>query len=184
MSIVIAKPEECVLVLVDIQGKLAKLMSDRAELYSQLQRLIRGILLFDIPIIWVEQSPDKLGPTINEVASLLPDHQAITKKAFGCYGEPEFVKALEATRRQHVILCGIESHVCVYQTCIHLLNHGYTVTTVNDAISSRTPANRMLGLERMNSAGAIASSVEMLLFELQDVAGGDRFKAMAKLFKD
>jgi nicotinamidase-related amidase len=184
MSKVTTNSDDSVLVLVDIQGKLAKLMAQREELYAQLGRLIRGALLFDMPIIWMEQIPDKIGPTIAEVASLLPNQQPIPKNTFSCYGEPAFVTALEATGRRHVILAGIESHVCVYQTCIHLIENKYSVTTVNDAISSRTPANRILGLERMQMAGAQPSSVEMLLFEMQVVAEGDRFRSMAKLFKD
>lgn len=178
------KAEDSVLVLVDIQGKLARLMNNKEGLYSQLGKLVQGALLFDIPIVWMEQIPDKLGPTIKEVASLLPDLQPIAKNTFSCYGEPEFLKALKNTRRRHVILAGIESHVCVFQTCIHLLENRYSVTTVNDAISSRTADNRMLGLERMQLAGALPSSVEMLLFEMQVVAEGDRFRSMAKLFKD
>jgi len=184
MSEVNTKPEDCTLVLVDIQGKLAKLMDRREDLYKQLQKLVQGALLFDIPVIWVEQIPDKLGPTIAEVADLLPDHRPIAKSSFGCFGEPGFVSALEATGRRHVVLAGIESHVCVYQTCTHLIANDYRVTIIEDAISSRTPTNRKLGLERMRAAGAIPSSVEMLLFEMQVVAEGDRFKAMAKLFKD
>ncbi len=82
------------------------------------------------------------------------------------------------------MLAGIESHVCVYQTCLHLLENGYEVTIINDAISSRTADNRELGLARMQMAGALPSSVEMLLFEMQVIAEGDRFKPMAKLFKD
>ena len=95
-----------------------------------------------------------------------------------------FLQALQDTQRSHVLLAGIESHVCVYQTCIHLLQNNFTVITVNDAISSRTEDNRTLGLERMKLAGALPSSVEMLFFELQFVAEGDRFRSMAKLFKD
>lgn len=178
------KPDQAVLVLVDIQGKLAALMHQRELLYKQLSRLVQGALLFDIPIIWNEQLPEKLGPTISEVADLLPGLQPIPKASFSCYGEPAFVEALEKTGRKHILLAGIESHVCVYQTCLHLLENGYEVTIINDAISSRTADNRELGLARMQMAGALPSSVEMLLFEMQVIAEGDRFKPMAKLFKD
>ncbi len=93
------KPDQAVLVLVDIQGKLAALMHQRELLYKQLSRLVQGALLFDIPIIWNEQLPEKLGPTISEVADLLPGLQPIPKASFSCYGEPAFVEALEKTGR-------------------------------------------------------------------------------------
>ncbi len=178
------KPEDAVLVLVDIQGKLAKLMDQREQLFKQLSRLVQGALLFDIPIIWMEQVPDKLGPTIPEVSDCLPHLQPLAKTSFGCYGDPGFVDALEKTGRRQVLLAGIESHVCVYQSCVELINHQYQVTTINDAISSRTEENRQLGFSRMKEAGAVPSSVEMILFEFQRCAEGDRFRAMSKLFRD
>ncbi len=175
--------DQCVLVLVDIQGKLAQLMVDRESLFLQLQRLVKGARLFNIPIIWVEQLPDKLGPTIDELQPLLTDLTPIPKQSFSCHGEPVFRQALAATGRSQVLLCGIESHVCVYQTCVHLRESGHTVHTVEDAISSRTAANRQLGLDRMRAAGALPTSVEMLLFEMQQEAAGPQFKAMAQLFR-
>jgi nicotinamidase-related amidase len=175
--------DQCVLVLVDIQGKLAQLMHDRESLFLQLQRLVKGARLFNIPIIWMEQLPDKLGPTIDELQPLLSDLQPISKHAFSCYGEPLFRDRLAATGRSQVLLCGIESHVCVYQTCVHLREADYAVHTVEDAISSRTAQNRQLGLDRMRSAGALPTSVEMILFEMQQEAAGPQFKTMAQLFR-
>ena len=178
------RPEDAVLVLVDIQGKLARLMTQSEQLFKQLNRLVQGALLFDLPIIWMEQVPDKLGPTIPEIADYLPHLQPLAKTSFGCYGDPGFVSALENTGRRHVLLAGIESHVCVYQTCVELLSNQYQVSTINDAISSRTDENRLLGLTKMKDAGALPSSVEMMLFEFQRCAEGDRFRAMSKLFRD
>ncbi|WP_241566837.1 hydrolase [Hahella sp. KA22] len=175
--------KDCVLVLVDIQGKLAQLMHEKERLFSQLQRMVKGALLFDIPILWMEQLPEKLGSTIPEITELLPDLRPIPKHAFSCYGEPRFVEALQKSGRKRVLLTGIESHVCVYQSAYHLIEAGYDVTLINDAISSRDPANRELGLQRMQALGATPSSVEMVLFELQKEAAGERFKPMAQLFK-
>ncbi|OZG72149.1 hydrolase [Hahella sp. CCB-MM4] len=184
MSTGLLNAEDCVLVLVDIQGKLAQLMTERESLFKQLSRLVQGALLFELPVIWMEQVPDKLGPTIAEVAEHLPHLQPIPKTSFGCYGEPAFVEALQETGKKTVLLAGIESHVCVYQSCIALLQNGYQVVTINDAISSRSALNRQLGLDKMKDAGAVPSCVEMALFEFQREAGGERFKAMSKLFRD
>jgi len=181
---VLQTPEDAILVLVDIQGKLANLMTQREQLFKQLTRLVQGVLLFDLPIIWMEQMPDKLGPTIPEIANYIPHLQPLAKTSFGCYGDSGFVTALENSCRRHILLAGIESHVCVYQTCVELLAHQYQVSTINDAISSRTVENRLLGLTRMKDAGALPSSVEMILFEFQHNAEGDRLRAISKLFKD
>lgn len=175
--------DQCVLVLVDIQGKLAQLMHQRDSLFLQLQRLVKGATLFNIPIIWMEQLPEKLGPTIDELQPLLSHLTPIPKQSFSCFGCSEFREQLAATGRNQVVLAGIESHVCVYQTCVHLREAGYGVHTVEDAISSRTADNRQLGLDRMRAVGAIPTSVEMLMFEMQQEAAGPQFKSMTQLFR-
>ena len=177
------KPEELCLTVIDVQGNLAQLMHEKEVLFRQLKRMIRGALLFNIPIIWLEQVPQKLGPTIPEITELLTDYSPIPKFAFSCCNEPNYMEALKATTRNHVVLTGIESHICVYQTCKHLINENYQVSFVTDAISSQTQENKQLGITRMQMDGGFPTSVEMLLFELQGFAEGDRFKAMAKLFK-
>ncbi len=177
------RADQCVITLVDVQGKLARLMHHSDDLLVQLQRLLRGARLFDIPVIWVEQVPDKLGPTAEELQPLLEGLTPISKHSFGCYGEPAYREALEKTRREHVVVCGIESHVCVYQTVANLLRARYAVHTVEDAISSRTKENRRLGLDRMRALGATPTSVEMLLFEFQQEAQGPLFREMARLFR-
>ena len=114
--------DSTVLVIIDVQGKLAQLMPDRDELFRNLCNLIKGVKLFDIPIIWTEQTPNKLGPTMPEVSDLLEDLTPIPKKSFSCCAEPVFMKQLISLNRTEVILCGIETHVCVYQTAVDLLN--------------------------------------------------------------
>lgn len=173
----------CVMVLVDVQGKLAQLMHDRDAMLQQQQRLIKAMTLYQVPILWMEQLPEKLGPTTPELATLLEGQTPMAKQSFSCWGEPAFRAALSASGRRDVILCGIESHVCVYQTCVHLREAGYRVHMVEDCISSRTAANRQLGLDRMRAAGAIPTSVEMLCFEWQQEAAGPLFKSMAQLFR-
>lgn len=175
--------DECVLVIVDVQGKLAQLMTDRDALFKNLSTLVDGVKLFDIPVIWVEQLPEKLGPSIPEIVERLPGQTPIAKSSFGCGGDEVFRATLTETGRKHVLLCGIESHVCVYQTARQLLVDGYEVTAIADAISSRTDDNRQLGLHRMEQAGSLLSSVEMCLFELQQKAEGERFRQFVKLFK-
>ncbi|RMF17524.1 MAG: hydrolase [Gammaproteobacteria bacterium] len=179
-----SRAEDSVLVLIDIQGKLAQLMHNRERLFQQTRRLIQVAGLFDLPIIWMEQLPDKLGPTVPDIAELLEGHQPVAKSTFSCFREPGFKRALAQTRRNHLILAGIESHICVYQSCRDALHAGFSVSVVEDAISSRTAENRSLGLQRMTAEGAIPTSVEMLAFDLQGVAEGPRFKQMVPLFRE
>ncbi len=178
------KPEECVLVIVDVQGKLAQIMDNTEALHRQLQTLIQGAQLFDIPILWLEQLPEKLGATSIELKSLLEKTcSPIAKAHFSGWGCDEFVHALRQTGCRQVLLAGIETHVCVYQTCSELLEQDYSVHLIADAISSRNVENKQLGLQMMVAKGAQLSNVESLLFELQHIAQGDRFKALIKLIK-
>ncbi|NLI17523.1 MAG: hydrolase [Actinomycetales bacterium] len=175
--------DSTILVLVDVQGKLAQLMHERELLVANLGRMVRGAQVLGIPIIWNEQVPEKLGPTIPEVAELLTGLAPLPKNAFSCCGNPAFVDRLEETGRRQVVLVGIETHVCVYQTARDLLSGGYAVEVVADAVSSRTEANWRIGLDRVRQLGGGITSTEMVLFELLGVAEGERFRAIQRAVK-
>lgn len=177
------KTDHTVLLLVDIQGKLAQLMHEKELLFENLQKLIKGVRVLGIPVLWVEQNPAGLGPTIPEVAELLPDIQPISKMSFSSCGEPRFVDALKSVNRKQVLVAGIETHICVYQTTLGLLDMGCAVHVVADAVSSRTLVNKAIGLEKMNAAGAALTSVETVLFELLRVAEGEAFRAISRIVK-
>ena len=168
-------PEDSVLVVVDVQGKLAQLMHRKEELFGNIKRIIRGAQILGIPILWVEQNPAGLGPTTPEIAALLPD-EPIPKFSFSCCGEGRFMEALRKLNRGQVLLAGIEAHVCIYQTAIDLAGLQYEVQIVADAVSSRTARNRDIGLQKAKDGGASLTSVELALFELLRVAEGPRFK--------
>ena len=176
-------PEKAALVLIDVQGKLATLMHRREELYRNLQILIKGVQVLEIPIFWLEQYPEGLGPTIPEVAQLLPDQQPMSKLCFSGCGQEEFMDRLRDSGREQLLLAGIETHICVYQTARDLLAQGYHVEVVADAVSSRTSENRRIGLERMARAGAWITSVETALFELLRQAGTQQFREIVRLVK-
>lgn len=175
--------DQAVLVIVDVQGKLAQLMHDKESLFANLKRMAIGAQTLGIPIIWNEQNPVGLGPTIPELAEILSTQQPLVKNTFSCCGNPAFSAALKQSGRTQVLLVGIETHVCVYQTARDLVAAGMTVEVVADAVSSRTAANKAYGLERMKSLGAGVTSTEMALFELLRVAEGDKFKAILKAVK-
>ena len=177
------KSNECALVIIDVQGKLAASMSGKEALYETIQKTIRGIRILEIPILWCEQVPEKLGPTIPEVAGLLTDLKPMPKSSFSCFGDAAIREAIEATGRKKILIVGIESHVCVYQSCVDLLERGYEVHVVADAVSSRTPENRRIGLDKIREAGGNLTSAETLLFEMLGAAEGTAFKAIAKIVK-
>ena len=171
------------LVIIDVQGKLATLMHDRDQLYHSLRVLIGGARVLALPVLWLEQYPEGLGPTIPEVADLLVDQKPLAKLCFSACGQDEFVQQLEDSTRRQVLVAGIETHICVYQTVRDLLDRDYHVEVVADAVSSRTPQNRQLGLDRMARAGAHITSVETVLFELLREAGSRQFKEIVRLVK-
>jgi nicotinamidase-related amidase len=175
--------ENTVLLVIDVQGKLAQLMHNKEALFDSLQRVIKGIQALDIPIVWIEQNPKGLGPTIPQVAQLLKDYKPVEKYSFSCCGNTGFMEALNAAGRSQVLVTGIETHICVYQTVMDLLDLNYEVQVVIDAVSSRTPENKQLALDKMQAAGASLTSTEMALFELLQVAEGEAFKEILQIVK-
>jgi nicotinamidase-related amidase len=175
--------KDTALVVVDVQGKLAQLMHDKESVYSNIERLIRSMQILGIPILWVEQIPEKMGKTIPRLAALLEPLTPIPKTSFGCCGEPAFMQALDATGRKNVLVTGIETHVCVYQTAAELAGKGYHVEVVADAVSSRLTSNRQLGLEKIVAAGAFKTSTEMAILELVRDAADPKFRDILKVIK-
>jgi len=175
--------EKAVLVVVDVQGKLATLMHKKERLFENVIRMIKGARALEIPIIWTEQLPDKLGPTAPEIVEALGDAKPVVKKTFSCCGHDQFLYRLDSLNRKQVLLVGIETHVCVYQTAIDMLESGLEVHLVKDAVSSRIKGNYRLGVERIKDAGAKLTCVEMALFEMLKVAEGEQFKQIIQIVK-
>ena len=175
--------QNCCLVVVDVQGKLAKLMYDKQALFKNIQILIKAAEILNIPILWCQQCPDALGPTIPEIEQLLTDNEPIDKSAFSCCGAEQFNIKLNDLKRRQALLCGIETHVCIYQTAVDLLRKGFSVDVVADAVSSRTPENKQIAINRMTAEGINISCTEMALFELLKTAEHPQFKQVAKLVK-
>ncbi len=176
------KRENTLLVLIDVQGKLSERVDESEALFGNLRRLLAGMNAMDVPIIVTEQIPEKLGSTREEFQKFFTE-PPITKTSFGGCGEPAFFQTLEKTGRTQVILCGIETHVCVYQTASELLDAEYEVSVVTDAVSSRNPANKTLALRRMEAEGVKLTGTEMLLFELLGDAKDPAFKSILHIVK-
>lgn len=175
--------KKCCLVVIDIQGKLAQLMYEKERLFENIQILIKVAKILDIPIIWCQQAPKALGHTIPAIAELLTEEQPVNKTSFSCCGDNQFRSRLDDLGPKQVILCGIETHVCVYQTALDLLKQNKEVTVIADAVSSRTFDNKKIAIKKITAEGAKISSVEMALFELLKTAEHPKFKEIAKLIK-
>ena len=177
------KRNDAVLVCIDVQGKLHELMHEKGSFDANLERLIRCALLLEIPVVGTEQLPEKLGPTSEPFQSLLSAAAMVSKSAFSCCGEPSFMEVLRSTGGRQAILCGIEAHVCVYQTALDLLAEGMDVWVAADAVSSRLPENKALALEAMRGAGAVILPTESILFALLRDAADPQFREVLGLVK-
>jgi len=175
--------DDTAVVLVDVQGKLASLMVDRAQLFDHVERLLGCARALELPIVWTEQIPEKMGATLDRFLPHLEGLSPLPKSSFGCCGEPAFMDALEATGRNSLILAGIETHVCVYQTAAGLVERGYRVEVPADAVSSRTARNRDIGLRKIEQTGAALTSVETAVLELLGDAAHPRFRDILRLIK-
>ena len=177
-------PQQTLLLIIDVQGRLAQGVVQSAVLEANISKLARSCMVLDVPILLTEQYPKGLGSTISSLKDLLPGKVAVEKLSFSCCGTPEFMKQLRLFKRNDILVAGIEAHVCVYQTAVDLVEFGYNVHLVTDCVSSRTEDNRLLGIRCIEKAGASLTSAEMALFELLRVAEGERFKAISKIIKE
>ena len=175
--------KNCCLVIIDVQGKLAQLMHDRDNLFKKIAILVKAAKILGIPVVWCQQCLDALGPTIPQIAELLAGVEPINKADFNCCGQTQFNDRLQTLTRKQILLCGIETHVCVYQTASDLLRKGYETSVIADAVSSRTLENKQIALERMRDDGVHINCVEMALFELLGTAEHPQFKQIAALIK-
>jgi nicotinamidase-related amidase len=174
------KSEDSVLIIIDIQERLANAMKVKDSVISNNLHLIELAKMIAIPVLLTEQYPKGLGRTVEEIKSAIPQYQPIEKVSFSCCGEQLFIDKLLTLNRKTIIMTGMETHVCVLQTCIDLLKEGFNIHLVRDAVCSRTKENWDTGIEFMHAAGAVISCTETVLFQLLRVAGTEEFKAISK----
>jgi nicotinamidase-related amidase len=175
--------ENTILLVIDMQEKLTRVMAEKEQLILNLQKLIKGANALGIPVVLTEQYPQGLGATIPEVVSLLPVTKPLAKMAFSCCGDIEILESLKKLKRQQVLVAGIETHVCVYQTATDLLKLGFEPQVVIDCVSSRTLENKNIAIEKMRDTGAKITSVETALFELLKTAENKNFKEISRIVK-
>ncbi len=175
--------EDTIAVCVDIQEKLTGIIHKFDRILGNSQILIDGLNVLEVPIIVTEQYPKGLGYTIPQIKEHLKEYKPIEKLAFSCCGSNNFCDVLKETGKKNVIVFGIETHVCVLQTVLDLIEMEYQPVLIEDCVSSRKESDRNTALNRMRQEGAVITSYESILFELSRVAGTDKFKQISKLVK-
>jgi nicotinamidase-related amidase len=182
MNLGIPQREHTALLVIDIQERLMPVIHENEKVFANTNKLLRGAEILNLETVITEQYPKGLGNTCKEIQ--LPENPVIIEKVcFSCMMSETVSEQLKLTNVKSLILCGAEAHICVLKTALDALKEGYEVHVVADAVSSRTPENKQLALERMRQAGAFIVSTEMILFMLLDKAGTDEFKAISKLIK-
>jgi nicotinamidase-related amidase len=177
--------EQCALVVVDIQEKLLPPIFQKEQLVRNSQLLIRAAGILKIPALVSTQYSKGLGPTVPEIASLLLENEAIDKQLFSCFGSDVFCTLLKRLpgNRNTLLLCGMETHICVMQTALAALREGYLVHVASDAVGSRSEWNWKVGLDRMRAAGAVISTTEMMIYELMRSSGSPAFRELLPYLK-
>jgi len=174
---------KAILVLIDIQEKLLKVMWKKEDLISNISKLIRAFRIMDIPILLTEQYPKGMGKTDPKISELSNGIEPKEKLCFSCVGEDDFSVRLKSLGRGQVVLAGIEAHVCMLQTALDLLDQGYFVYVPYDGTSSRRKSDLRNALERMQKEGVVIGSIESAIFELLKVAGTPMFKEILQIIK-
>src|SRR5215472_4226779 len=180
----VLRAEDCALAVVDMQEKLLPPIFEKERLVRNAQLLVRLAGLLSLPVIVSTQYEKGLGKTIDEISLMLPAMKPVDKLEFGCLGNSEYCSIMgKLENRNTLLICGMESHICVTQTTLGALNQGLNVHVAADAVSSRTEMNWKVGLNRMQAAGAVISSTEMMIYELLGKSGTPAFKEILKHLK-
>jgi len=174
---------KAVLVVIDIQERLVLAMKKKDKVYENTLHLIEAAKLLNIPIVVTEQYPKGLGPTVDEIKECLPQYSPLEKVTFDCCRGDGFLEKIASLKRGHIILTGMETHVCVLQTCLSLLKEGYFPHLVSDAVCSRNKDDYLTAKELMRDAGAVITCTETVLFQLLEKAGTAEFKTISKRIK-
>ena len=175
--------ENSMLVVIDFQQKLLAALEKSEKLVQACANMVRFAKILKLPILWTEQYPKGLGPTADEIAAELADLQPIEKLTFSCFGEPRFVESLSRNSAKQLIVCGIETHICVEQTVLDGIACGYDVHLVADACGSRKKKDHKAGLRKMEQGGAVLTCMEMALYEMLGRSDTKEFREALKLVK-
>ena len=175
--------ENAGLLVIDVQEKLMEVMGQKQRVIDNIIRLLHLSKIFHLPVILTEQYRKWLGPTLPEIVETLPSYDPISKMHFNCCDVDAFNDRLESGNSKNIIVTGVESHICVFQTCVSILEKGYNIHVPQDAVDSRTDENWRVGLRLMEKAGAVITSTEAVIYQILKEAGTKEFKRMLKIIR-
>jgi nicotinamidase-related amidase len=170
-------------IIIDVQERLLPHIFEGELVLENCTRLIEGLKILSVPMIVTQQYTKGLGPTVPAIASMFQEFDPVEKISFSCCDEPLFLERLHQEGRKNIVICGIEAHVCVLQTCLDLLDRGFVPVVAEDCISSRKASDKRVAVKRMRQEGARITTLESILFELTREAGNPLFKAISALVK-
>ncbi len=180
---IILDSRKAALLVIDIQEKILNVEWKKERVIENTIKLIKGCKVLNVPIYYTEQYPKGLGPTHPGIKKELDDVDAIQKMSFSCFGAGDLFKEFENKNINQIIVCGIETHVCVQQTVLDLLANNFQVNLAADAVSSRKKIDYKIALNRMLKHGAEITTAEAILFEMLNVCGTPDFKQISKIVK-
>jgi nicotinamidase-related amidase len=172
---------DCVLLVVDVQDRIIDSIAEHTAVVQNIKALVKTAEVLSMAVLLTEQ--EKLGDTVPELKELVPN-PALRKLSFSCSGNSDFMRKLTETRKRVVIVCGIETHICVLQTVLDLLEHRYSVLVARDATSSYSVLDRETALNRMANSGATITTTEATIYELTEKSGTDEFRKILEIVKD
>lgn len=177
------RPENTIAICIDFQEKLMPSINEADSVLDRAAMLVKGLRILGVPMVVTQQYTKGLGSTVEPLNSALGEYEHYEKGSFGAYDEPEFKALIDAYGRKNVLLFGTETHICVLQTALGLMEMGYNVMLAEDCCGSRTARDKENGIRRAMGEGIIISGAESILFELTVVSGTPEFKQISKLVK-
>jgi nicotinamidase-related amidase len=179
----IARREDSLVLVIDIQQAMLKIIDDWEKVAWKVSQITRAADIFNIPILVTEQYPKGLGPTIPQVLEAIRSPRVFHKEHFSACQEDGFVESIRSFGRSRIIVVGMETHVCVLQTALDLIQTGFEVQVVLDAVSSRSALNRDIGIELLRQAGAVITSTEIVLFGWIHRSNTEEFRLVHPILK-
>lgn len=183
MAVARLDPQRSAVLLVDLQDKLLPVMHEKTTIERRAGRLIQGANVLRVPVLLTEQYPKGLGRTVSSIAKQLDGAVCTDEKTRFSACSESVMRLLEKFETKSIVVAGIEAHVCVLQTCLDLLDRGYTVALCVDAVSSRRPIDKKAAVDRLVQAGVLPTTVESVLFELLGDASSPRFRELRTIIQ-
>lgn len=180
---IILKKETTALIIIDMQERILPVIRNFETVVDNTIKLIKGFKFLNLPVYYTEQYPKGLGHTSQKILDELSGLKAVQKLSFSCSGAVKLFDELKSKQLKQIVVCGIESHVCIQQTVLDLLANNFQVNLIADAVSSRKEMDYNIALDRMRINGAEITTAESVLFELLEVCGTPEFKEVSKIVK-